>query len=207
VEGFAARSFGLESKQQLQGWIVTTYSTDQMTELPPVTEDRELLSFDQACRKAAQALGRGTPVVLFPLRAEGRKVTAYRVLKESAFVFETPEQRLAVLRQMHQFEKRTGAGLELLCLRRAYGGRRRHSLEDLAEELYRLIRGHGVNLGKQLNLGRLSGHLNELATLRVTEIRDRKARAEEALLARMDARGLAPAFLVTAYLLRPAEAA
>src|SRR5207253_541464 len=116
------------------------YPTDCLADLPPVTEDVDLLSFDQAGRLARRALAAGVPEVVFPLRLAYRKVTAYRAVKDSTFVFDTPDQRAAVLKQVQQFEKRTGAGLELLALRRTYGGRRRGSLTDLAEELYRLIR-------------------------------------------------------------------
>jgi hypothetical protein len=206
VEGFKARSFGPESKRVLQDWLVGAYATDAMTELPPVTEDVHLLSFDQAGKKAQRALQSGVQEVVFPLRAEYRKVSVYKALKASAFIFETPEQRAAVLKQVQKFEKKTGAGLELLCLRRTYMGRRQGSLVDLAEQLYRLIRQGGSNVNKLFNLNKLTAALKDLAARRVTDIASRKKQAEADLLARIDASRLDPATLVTAYLLS-AEAA
>src|SRR4051812_32052491 len=86
------RPAGREAKQALQGWLVRSYSADRLPDLPPVTEDEELLSFEQARRKADRVLAGGVPEVLFPLRLTCRKVSAYRALKASAFVFQTPEQ-------------------------------------------------------------------------------------------------------------------
>ena len=161
----------------------------------------DLLSFNQAGRAARRVLAGGVPQVVFPLRLEYRKVSAYRAVKESAFVFETPEQRAAVLKQVQQFERRTGAGLELLALRRTYGGRRQGSLTDLAEELYRLIREGNADWTKALNLNKMAGPLREIAELRLADLEARKGRAEADLAARIDARNLDPAVLATAYLL------
>jgi hypothetical protein len=207
VEGFAARSYGPESKRLLQDWLVRTYPADCLTDLPPITEDTDLLSFDQARRKAERALAGGVPAVVYPLRIPYRRVSAYRALKESAFVFETPEQRAAVLKQVQKFEQKTGAGLELLTLRRTYGGRRQGSLSDLAEELYSFIRGGGSNVHRLLNLNKLKGVLEEWAGRRAAEIQSRKDRAEGDLLTRIDVRRLDPANLATAYVLSTAEVA
>jgi hypothetical protein len=135
------------------------------------------------------------------------KVSIYRALKVSAFVFETPEQRAAVLKQVQKFEKRTGAGLELLVFRRTYKGRRQGSLTDLAEELYQLIRQGDTNLVKALNLNKLTGPLLHLSEERLDEVDARTRQAQADLLSRIDARNLDRDLLPTAYLVVPAEVA
>jgi hypothetical protein len=207
VECFAARSYGKESKQVLQDWLVRTYSTDNMTELPPVTEAAELLALEKAQKMADQVLAGGVPAVVHPLRLEYRQVSAYRVFKMSAFVFQTPEQRAAVLKQVQKFEKVRGVGLELLTLRRTYGGRRQGSLAGLAEDLYRYLQSGGDNVTRHLNLNKLGGPLSELAGRRVAEVESRKEQAERDLARRIDVRNLDPATLETAYLLHAAGVA
>jgi hypothetical protein len=150
-----------------------------MTALPPITEEHELLSFDEAGKKAERALAGGLAEVVFPLRLEHRRVSVYRAVKASAFVFQTPNQRAALLKQMQKFEGLTGAGLELLTLRRSYGGRRQGSLIDLAEMLYAFIQQGGDNLTKLLNLTKRNGLLDELAGQRLAELEGRKRLAEE----------------------------
>jgi hypothetical protein len=201
VKQFAARSYCRESKQLVQSWLVPAYSGDKLTELPPVTENRDLLTFEQAGREARRALEGGIPAVVYPLRVEHKRVAAYKAVKESAFVFRTPEQRAAILKHIQKFEKRAGAGLELLCLRRTYGGRRQGSLSDLAEQLYDFIRQGETNLHKHLNLAKLKGVLSEVIERRLAEIKIRKKRAEADLLAKMDARRMDPSQLATAYVL------
>jgi hypothetical protein len=173
-DGFAARSYGPRSKRAIEGWLLRTYSADRLTDLPPVTQDADLLSLHQARQKAARTLKGGVPEVVFPCRLEFQKVSAHRALKESAFIFETPEPRAAVLKQVQKFESRTGAGLELLALRRRYGGRRQGSLADLAEELYRYIQRGGANVAKHLNLNKLPARLSDLAGRRRAELAKRK---------------------------------
>ena len=58
----------------------------------------------------------GLAEVVFPLGLEYARVANYRVVKASAFVFRTPEQRARVLKQVQKFESRTGCGLEILAL-------------------------------------------------------------------------------------------
>jgi hypothetical protein len=205
VEDFAARSYGKESKQALQGWVVRTYSADRLGELPPVTQDRELLSFLRACQRARRALDDGVPEVVLPLGLEGRKVMNYRVIKASAFVFQTPDQRAALVKQMQRFEDRTGAGMEVLALRRAYKGRREGSLTDLAEIVYRLIREGEMNLTRALNLNKKYARLEAVAAERRRLLRAKRSAAEEALTAQIDARNLDLGDLPTACLLRPED--
>jgi hypothetical protein len=207
VECFAARSYGRESKQALQDWVVRTYSTDSVTHVPPVTEENELLALGKAGQKAKQIMAHGVPAVVHPLRLQYRKVSAYEALKMSAFVFETPEQRAAVLKQVQKFEKTRGAGLELLALRRTYNGRRHGSLAGLAEEIYHFLRAGGCNVSKHLNLNKLGGQLKEMAERRLGEIESRKNQAEQDLAWRIDVRNHDLADLVTAYLLYTPEVA
>ncbi len=203
-EDFAARSYGKKSKAALGNWMISTYSLDRLAELSPVTEETELLSFAKAAQKARRAIDRGIPEVYFPLGLEHGKVLSYRILKPSAFVFETPEQRAAILKQWQRFEARTGAGLELLALRRAYRDRKRGSLVDLAEAIYQLIRSGKTNLTKTLNLNRI-GRLEQLASPRKTMIENRKKQAEDNLVARIDVRNIDLAAVVTGYLVSRAD--
>jgi hypothetical protein len=199
VEDVSARSYGRTSKEALKPWIVATYPRDRVEQLPPVTQDVELLSFGKACQAARKALESGPPEVCLPVGFDRRKVLAYRVVKPSAFVFNTPAQREAVLKQWAKFESRTGAGLELLTMRRSYGTRRRGSLSDLAEAIYKMIRSGEVNMTKALNLNRLGG-LRQPAEARREEIRQRKREAEDELMTRIDVRNLSPEALITACL-------
>jgi hypothetical protein len=201
AEDFAARSFRRESKDSLKDWIVSAYSSDRMEGPAPLAEDRELLSFDQAQREARKALSSGLAEVVFPLGLEHVRVANYRVVKPSAFVFRTPEQRARILKQLQSFEARTGCGLEVLALRRAYRGRRHGSLIDLAEELHRLIQEGEDNLAAALNLRKLSPELAALAEDRLREIGRRKGEEERRLLEAINPAGMDPDALVTALVL------
>ena len=97
-----------------------------------------------------------------------------------------------------------GAGLEVLALRRGYRGRRRGSLEDLAEAVYHLIRSGEANLTKMLNLHRV-GQLEEFARPRKELIEQRKQAAEADLMRRIDVRNIDPATLVTGYVVSLAD--
>jgi hypothetical protein len=185
--------------------MLRTYPNDSLTDLPPIAEDADLLTYKQAERKAQQALESGIPEVVFPLRLEHRKVSIYRAIKVSAFVFTTPEQRVTVLKQVQKFEKRWGAGLELLALRRSYGERRQGSLTDLAEELYDLLREGNDNWVKALNLNKMAASLQAICEERQADVQNRQKEANANLMARIDTRKLPMDVLTTAYLVRAAE--
>jgi hypothetical protein len=204
AEDFAARSYRKQSKAALGPWLVGTYAQDRLVELPPVTKEAELLSFARAAQKARKAIESGIPEVYFPLGLEHTKVLAYRALKASAFIFETPEQRAAVVKQWLKFESRTGAGLELLALRRGYKGRRCGSLRDLAEAIYELIRSGDINLTRALNLNRL-GQLEKLSRPRKEMIAQRKQAAEQGLMQRIDLRNIDGSTLATACIVTAAD--
>jgi len=205
VEDFAARSYGRRSKEAIQEWLVRTYSNDTLTELAPVAEDTELLAFTKAAQQARAVLKGGVEVAFFPLGLERRKVMNYRALKASGFLFNRPEQRAAIVKAWVKFEGKSGAGLEALALRRSYGGRRQGSLEDLAEELYRLIRNDEDNLTKLLNLNKLSQTVLSATSPRSTQIKQRKAEIDQAFWETIDATNLVPEALPTAYLVTAAE--
>jgi hypothetical protein len=154
VTDTAMRSYGPDAKKELIPWLVGTYTSGTLKSLPPVVTDRELLSLKKACQKARAALEAGADRVRLPLGFEAGKVLNYRVVKASAFLFCDPAQRATVLKQIHAFEDRTHAGLELLSLRRGYGGRETGDLTKVLEDVYQLIRGGGTNLTRALHLNR-----------------------------------------------------
>jgi hypothetical protein len=126
-------------------------------------------------QKARQALAAGAEAVVLPLGLECPKERAYKLFKLSAFVFETPEQRARVLRQLQRFERRTGCGLELLVLRRAYGGRRQGSLADLAGRLHQMIRAGQNDLLTALNISKLSPSLKRIAITHKQQLQENRA--------------------------------
>jgi hypothetical protein len=199
VEDLAARSYGPESKAQLKSWIVDTYSKDLVQAPAPLTEDRELLSLKKATQKARGAIEGGVPEVYFPLGLEYRRLLNYKAIKASAFIFRTPEQRAAVVKQIQKFEEKHGAGLEVLALRRSYGDRREGSLADLAKALYRLILSDGNNVTKVFNLGKLPYDFKAKAGARVRQIEQQRQKAEKKLVDAIDTRKMAPEALVAAY--------
>lgn len=186
IEDCKARGYGKESKTALQAWLLEVYRTDTLTELPPLTEDRELLSLLRACREAKVLLEDGLTLVYLPLGLACTKVMNYRIIKASAFLFETPRQRQAMLKQMRKFEEKTGCGLEVLAMRRSYQDRRQGSLTDLLRVIETAIRQGKTNLTAVLNLGRATDQVALHSTQRQDEIEKRKAQARANLRLRID---------------------
>jgi hypothetical protein len=203
VEDAAMRAYGRESKEVLADWLVRTYSTDRLTKLPPVTEDRVLLKFDEAMRSARKAIRQNIAEVVFPLGFQHRKVGNYRIIKPSMFVFQTPEQRNTIVKQIEKFEQKTGCGLEVLVLRRSYGGRRQGSLEDLVREIYAFIQEGGRDLTKRANLTRGFAELEDISTHRKRELAARKDDAERTLMTTMNASWLPPEARLTGWICSP----
>lgn len=201
VGAIKVRSYGKGSKLVLQEWIIRTYPADRLLELPPITEDMDLLKYDEAIQHTRSALKAGIAVVYVPLGLGHRKVGNYKVFKPSAFIFETPEQRTAIIKQIRKFEARTGCGLELLALRRSYGDRREGSLADLAEEIYQRIRAGEHDLAKALNMNRKLGHLGEVSTERLAALEARRTAARDALFTAIDMSGVDPKGILTGRLL------
>ena len=202
AEDITARSYGRQSKQAIATWMTQTYPADHLDALAPVTTDTDLLTHDQACQKAETALDEGLSAVYVPLGLEHRRVNNYKAIKPSAFVFRTPEQRRTVVKQIAKFESKTGSGLELLALRRSYGGRRAGSLEDLAEAIYGTIRSGEHDLLKLLNANRLADPLAAVADERKTRLEILKMTARDELLQTIDLGDVDPAAITTGRILR-----
>lgn len=143
--------------------------------------------------------------VYLPLGLEAREVQAYKVLKPSAFVFRTPEQRRKVINAFRKFEETCDCGPELLSQRRSYDGRRQGSLVDVAEAVYAFIRAKGDNITRELNLTRSFQALEEVRTTHLERLRERKRQVREALCQAINSRNLVPAARRTGYYLRSAE--
>jgi hypothetical protein len=145
---------------------------------------------DERPEVAREDAGQEPPAeVYFPLGLEAREVQAYRVIKPSAFLFRNPEERERALRAMKKFEEKYGCGLEVLALRRGYGGRRQGSLVDIAEAVYALIRAGGGDLTRGLNLTRLFQELNQVQAHQ-RRLHTRKEKGREALHHAIDTRHL-----------------
>jgi hypothetical protein len=201
VTDHAARGFGKKSKAVLEPWLLAAYSTDRVNALPPVTTDSILLSVTQALQKARKALRDGAAVVVLPLGFDFTHAHNFQLLKLSAFVLDTPEQRTAVVKQVQKLQKCTGCGLELLALRRGYRKRAQGSLTDLAAAVHHVIRAGERDVASALNQRKLSPALLQLARERMEALAAMKAAAEESLWQRMEISHLQPEELVTAWLL------
>src|SRR5262249_15375599 len=116
----------------------------------------------QVARKAAKLLticnylhgDQTEATVSYPLGWEQRRVLTYKVIKLSAFLFQTPAQQSAFVNALAKFTESYSCGLEVLALRRSGEGRRRGSIADIAALIYRLIREGDMNPTKALHLTR-----------------------------------------------------
>jgi hypothetical protein len=181
----ASRGFRREARKVLEPWLLLAYSLDHAGALPPLVLDRDLLSVRQAAQQARKALRKGAERVVLPLGFELEKVLGYQVIKMSAFIFDTPQQHAAVLRQVERFKQKAGCGLDILALRRSYRERKEGSLSDLAQEVHDLIREGRNDLAAMLNVRKLSPALRAVAAGRLKDLQELKARAEQDLLRRM----------------------
>jgi hypothetical protein len=200
VADFKARSFRREAKKSLQPWIVQTYSTDRYEGPPPITESGTLLSYKEACRvarKVLQVLERERPATeggesavraYYPLGLEQKQVLTYKVIKPSTFLFRTPDQQQKFCKAMDKFSESSGCGLEALALRRTTEGRRKGSIGDVAECIYKLIREGEENPTKALNLTRVFTELERVRHTHLEELKERKVEAEQGLFRMTDAR-------------------
>lgn len=186
VADAATRGYGRNSKQVLNDWIVGVYSSDNFTELPPISEDLNLLKYKQAAQRSRKAHNEGFDQVLLPLGFPFMQVLNYRIIKPSAFVCQNPNQAQTISRQMDRFREQNGCGLEALALRRSYGGRRQGSLADVAEAIYQTVQAGESDLTRRLNLNRRFRALSEVSDVRVTELQERKEAALQDLWELMD---------------------
>jgi hypothetical protein len=209
VADFKARSFKYEAKAVLAPWIVQAYSSDRYDGPPPVTESTALLTYKDANRvgrialetleaSRSQAERESDPLhIYYPLGLESRRVLPYKVIKPSAFLFRTPQQQEKYLKAMQRFTESCGCGLEVLSLRRGGSGRRKGSIVDIAEAIYRLIREGEENLTKALNLTRSFAELENVRQTHFQEIQRRKTEASEELIRRIDVRTMDESATIT----------
>lgn len=155
------RSYGEQSKSELVDWITEVYSTDSIHDLPPITEDQVLIQFNDAVSVAKKKIEDGAETVFLPLGMPFPKFMNYRVIKFTEFVYQSPEQRTTIIKQIKKFEGKHGCGIELLALRRSYGNLKRGSLRALTEEIYRFIQSGERDITKKFNLNRLNVDLKE----------------------------------------------
>jgi hypothetical protein len=188
-----------EAKERLAPWVIRTYTLDNYTGPPPVTESPTRTSYKDAgriARMALRELEQGAeradatrPVVYYPLGLEQRRVRAYKVIKPSAFLFRTPVQRAKFVKAADKFFDETGCGLELLALRRSSPDRRQGSVRDVATIVYSLIRAGEENITRALNLTRpFDGR--EIGVGHRRELDDRKAAETARIIRQIDARWL-----------------
>lgn len=211
VAEFKARSYRPEAKTALGPWLAGVYAADDYPGPPPVAESGDLLTFGDACRTARRATsdaeGSGLAArALVPLGFERRKAQAYKVIKPSAFVFQTPAQRDAAIKSVEKFEAKYACGLELLARRRSTRGRRRGSIADVAGCVHRLIREGCTNFTKALNLTREFEELRAVRAGHAAEVARRKQRLAHDLVVSLDERSLGAAARRTGLFVEPADA-
>jgi hypothetical protein len=181
------RGYGPKSKTRLSTWLVDVYSTDCMTELPPVTTDLTLLSTTEAIVKARHAFKRGPKAVVLPIGFPYRKVQNFKLIRLSTFVFQTPTQRKLMARQLKNFEQSKQCGLEALALRRRYRERQTGSLAAILEDLFEYIQTGERDLTKHLHLNRPSASVKSASLARSDEIQLLKEEARDDFFASIDA--------------------
>src|SRR5262245_52733112 len=182
-------------------WLIQTYSTDSYQCPPPLADAAGSLSYKAAGQLARQALKviqeRRSPFevqpprVVYPLGLECRRVQSDKVIKPSAFLFRTPQQRSAFEKAMAKFTESSACGLELLALRRNSDQRSEGSIEDVARLIYELIRRGELNPTKALNLTRPCQELAEVVKDYPRQISERKGVHLDELIDTIDARRLA----------------
>jgi hypothetical protein len=190
VLDFKARSYAREEKEQLMPWVLRTYIKDEYIGPPPLTVSTRLLTYADAVRVGLKALahveaGRSVQEhnddptdIWFPLGLEQRKVQAYKVIKPSSFLCRTPDQRTKIVRAMQKFTDQHACGLEVLSLRRGHGGRRKGSIQDIAEALYEFNRSGKDNLTQVLNLTRSFKDLDAVQDTHYKVMLERRQAAE-----------------------------
>jgi hypothetical protein len=192
VQDVAMRGYGPKCRQPIVDWALATYQADRIRRLCPIIDDRILLKLEPARLAATRALRSGCRQVYLPLGLSTRRPRAYKAVKLSAFVFRTPAQLKTLTRQEERFSRRTGCGLELLCLRQKYRRADPPRLSELAAELYEYIQADGHDLTKKYNLNRISEKPMLIARKRMQKVDQRRHDAERELRLRIDARRLSP---------------
>jgi len=205
VDECKMRGYGRDSKAVLERWIPQAYSTDTMESLPPITSDSVLLKLNRAKQQARKAMVHGQiPAVYLPLSLEMSTIRCFKVIKPSAFVFQTPSQRKLVMRQIEKFQRATGCGLDLLVLRWPKDERARHSITAVAEDLYAYIQDGGRDLTKKFNLKvPRSQRERQLVEDRRKKLQQLKDQADRELFARIDVAQLSEDEILTGIIVTP----
>jgi hypothetical protein len=198
-DAFKARSFGEKAKEAVVDWLVQAYSADTYDGPPPITESTTKLAYKEAGQVARTALkaldaaraarwleGSPAPAVYYPLGLERCRIKTYKVIKPSAYLFQTPQQQAAWVKALGKFAGSTSCGLELLALRRSSEGRREGSITDIAGIVYQLIRDNVRNPGKALNLTRTFKELENVQMDHHLEVVTRKDAALKELIETLD---------------------
>jgi hypothetical protein len=220
-DAFKARWFGAKAKEAVADWLVRAYAADAYHGPPPVAESATKLAFKEAGQVARDALkaldaerlarwAAGSSraeqpppaAVYYPLGLERRRVMTYKLIKPSAFLFRHPRQQAAFVRAMGKFAQSTSCGLELLAPRRGCEGRRRGSIADVAEAVYRLIRRGVVNPTCALNLTRTFPEREEVQTGYHQEVQARKEAALVNLIRTLDEGAMDEAATLTGLFVR-----
>jgi len=138
VAEMMARSFSKGDKKLVEKWLLKVFRHDKLAELPDPISSARLLGFHDALSQTARAteLKNASGRAIVPLGSMQSSVKTYKLIKSSAFVFQTAAQRKRLLKEWGQLTERTGSGPEILALRRTYKG----SLTKVAKKLYELIR-------------------------------------------------------------------
>ena len=202
--GHAFRGYRRETVAKLTPWLMQTYLGDSFTEPAPIVTEKKLLKLSEAKTKAESAIRAGAAAVILPLGLSFRTAREYRVIKPSAFVFQSPRQRQNFERQLLRFFQRTGCGIEVLALRRGYRGRQQNSIEDLAAEIFRLIQQGQYDFSKTLHWNRQFQGLSEIADKRHRRLKALKRKSIEDLRQVIDVSEIDPddAALLTGYICR-----
>jgi hypothetical protein len=186
------RGYRSKSKDVLGPWITETYRNDRMVELPPILEDTELLKLDQAFKVAGHCLDNHPEVeeVLLPLGFEHKTYKSYKIIKPSAFIFQTPKQYKAVMKAMEKLQRELGSGLDMILLRHRSKNPEMGTLTANAESIYAFIQSGSLNFSRKFNLDQLSQVQTELLPERMRLLEQHRSDALRELFGQIDVQHL-----------------
>ena len=166
-------------------WMINSYYTDRMTEPPPVLVASRFLALPDAIRVGKAAVLQGLDHCPLPLGWADERIHRLSSVKLSNQVFKTPRQYRAYRRHIDRFREKYGHNLEVLTMRRGFGGRETGSMEALFGRLYALIRAGETDLSGTLQLRRMSRHLQSVVECRQHEAKHRIQEAWQSLRTRL----------------------
>ncbi len=137
IAEFKARSFHRKQKSILKHLLLKIYMEDRyLAPLSPLSSGT-FLNFEEALFQARRTLAEfPSQKVIVPLGFHHPLLATYKLIKFSAFVFRTPDQRKRILVDWQRLLIKTQCGPELLALRRSFKNR----LTEVATKIYKLIR-------------------------------------------------------------------